>query len=315
MSHIVPSQGSVWTSVNNGGVWPTSTPPTLQIKSKTIISPPTEEIQWSTTWNVPKLPKKESKVENVEDDTSAQPKSTKQDKQEKQQKDPKINIEDELSKQSLYKTELCRSFVETGICRYGHKCQFAHGEHELRPILRHPKYKTETCKRFATTGDCPYGPRCRFIHPGAMQANINPGIPLTSTLIKQQQIQQQQTQTQPQSQQITKQAQVPVVLTTPPSAVAASTSPIFQEVQWSSSWSSFVAPAATSFPDLKELQACLSDSDPSSLIGDDSVDSSDEEAQTPEAAQSTGTPNSPASRKDSGDTSGRRLAIFQRLTT
>ena len=77
----------------------------------------------------------------------------------------KSAIEDELSRQSLYKTELCRSFSETGGCRYGHKCQFAHGEHELRPLMRHPKYKTEMCKRFATTGSCPYGPRCRFIHP------------------------------------------------------------------------------------------------------------------------------------------------------
>jgi len=79
--------------------------------------------------------------------------------------DDKNNIEDELAKQSLYKTELCRSYQETGTCRYGHKCQFAHGQHELRPILRHPKYKTENCKTFVTTGICPYGNRCRFIHP------------------------------------------------------------------------------------------------------------------------------------------------------
>jgi butyrate response factor 1 len=78
----------------------------------------------------------------------------------------KVNIEDELSKQSLYKTEMCRSFMETGSCRYGNKCQFAHGAHELRPVMRHPKYKTEVCKKFANTGNCPYGNRCRFIHPG-----------------------------------------------------------------------------------------------------------------------------------------------------
>jgi len=75
-------------------------------------------------------------------------------------------IEEELSKQNLYKTELCRSFCETGSCRYGHKCQFAHGEHEVRPVMRHPKYKTEICKTFSNTGNCPYGNRCRFIHPG-----------------------------------------------------------------------------------------------------------------------------------------------------
>jgi len=33
----------------------------------------------------------------------------------------------------LYKTELCKSFNRTGYCRYGLKCQFAHGIQELRP--------------------------------------------------------------------------------------------------------------------------------------------------------------------------------------
>jgi hypothetical protein len=73
-------------------------------------------------------------------------------------------IENELSSQNLYKTELCRSFEETGACRYGLKCQFAHGKAEIRPVIRHPKYKTETCKTWQTIGTCPYGTRCRFIH-------------------------------------------------------------------------------------------------------------------------------------------------------
>ena len=70
----------------------------------------------------------------------------------------------QASMHSLYKTELCRSWEETGCCRYGNKCQFAHGKSELRPIARHPKYKTEICRTFATSGTCPYGTRCRFIH-------------------------------------------------------------------------------------------------------------------------------------------------------
>ncbi|KAA8492523.1 mRNA decay activator protein ZFP36L1 [Porphyridium purpureum] len=64
----------------------------------------------------------------------------------------------------LFKTELCHSFMETGSCRYGSHCQFAHGEIELRPVQRHPKYKTKACKNFSETGSCPYGIRCRFIH-------------------------------------------------------------------------------------------------------------------------------------------------------
>lgn len=67
-------------------------------------------------------------------------------------------------KLNLYKTELCRSWEETGTCRYGNKCQFAHSVREVRNIDRHPKYKTEMCKTFWDKGTCPYGKRCCFIH-------------------------------------------------------------------------------------------------------------------------------------------------------
>jgi len=75
-----------------------------------------------------------------------------------------VEIEEELMKQNLYKTELCQSWMETGACRYGPKCQYAHGKDEIRTVIRHPKYKTEVCKTFSNTGQCPYGKRCRFIH-------------------------------------------------------------------------------------------------------------------------------------------------------
>ncbi|XP_061453373.1 mRNA decay activator protein ZFP36L1-like [Rhineura floridana] len=65
---------------------------------------------------------------------------------------------------SRYKTELCRTFEESGTCKYAAKCQFAHGPVELRGLSRHPKYKTEPCRTFHTSGICPYGARCHFIH-------------------------------------------------------------------------------------------------------------------------------------------------------
>ncbi|XP_034404782.1 mRNA decay activator protein ZFP36 isoform X2 [Cyclopterus lumpus] len=68
------------------------------------------------------------------------------------------------SSSSRYKTELCRSFTESGLCKYGGKCQFAHGLDELRDLNRHPKYKTEPCRTFHTIGFCPYGIRCHFVH-------------------------------------------------------------------------------------------------------------------------------------------------------
>lgn len=68
------------------------------------------------------------------------------------------------TKSSLYKTELCKRYSEFGNCRYGAKCQFAHGIGELRHVVRHPKYKTTKCKSYWGTGRCPYGSRCRFVH-------------------------------------------------------------------------------------------------------------------------------------------------------
>ncbi|CAN9511586.1 unnamed protein product [Ophioblennius macclurei] len=88
-----------------------------------------------------------------------------------------------LLSSNRYKTELCRGFQETGSCKYGNKCQFAHGEAELRGLYRHPKYKTEPCRTFYNFGYCPYGSRCHFIHeekisdaapPSKFQPNPNP---------------------------------------------------------------------------------------------------------------------------------------------
>eukprot|EP01129_Flabellula_baltica_P000666 TRINITY_DN10634_c0_g1_i1.p1 TRINITY_DN10634_c0_g1~~TRINITY_DN10634_c0_g1_i1.p1 ORF type:complete len:254 (-),score=54.49 TRINITY_DN10634_c0_g1_i1:100-861(-) len=76
------------------------------------------------------------------------------------------------SKQELYKTELCRSWMENQTCRYATKCQFAHGTDELRPVKRHPKYKTEICKTFHSYGTCPYGRRCRFVHFPQYEASV-----------------------------------------------------------------------------------------------------------------------------------------------
>jgi len=63
----------------------------------------------------------------------------------------------------LYKTELCKSFSTTGKCSYGARCQYAHGQAQLRPVTRHPKYKSRRCKNF-DLGSCSYGSRCCFIH-------------------------------------------------------------------------------------------------------------------------------------------------------
>lgn len=67
---------------------------------------------------------------------------------------------------SRFKTELCNNLIELGVCKYGDRCHYAHGAHELRQVSRrHPKYRTESCKNFELTGKCPFGPRCSYVHP------------------------------------------------------------------------------------------------------------------------------------------------------
>lgn len=67
---------------------------------------------------------------------------------------------------SRFKTELCNNLMELGSCKYGDRCHYAHGAHELRQVSRrHPKYRTERCKNFELTGKCPFGPRCSYVHP------------------------------------------------------------------------------------------------------------------------------------------------------
>ncbi|KAG5673967.1 hypothetical protein PVAND_003963 [Polypedilum vanderplanki] len=88
---------------------------------------------------------------------------------------------------SRYKTELCRPFEEAGECKYGDKCQFAHGFHELRNLQRHPKYKTELCRTFHSVGFCPYGARCHFIHSSQEALTHNKNVAAYQARLQQQQ--------------------------------------------------------------------------------------------------------------------------------
>jgi butyrate response factor 1 len=72
------------------------------------------------------------------------------------------------------KTELCKSWVEEGKCRYGDKCAFAHGESEIKKKVHVPSmYKTKLCQQYHMTGECAYGTRCQFIHSENIGEFIN----------------------------------------------------------------------------------------------------------------------------------------------
>ena len=64
-----------------------------------------------------------------------------------------------------YKTEMCNNFQLTGKCKFGQRCCFAHGFHELREKTQLGKsYKLKVCKNYHDLGYCKYGQRCQYVH-------------------------------------------------------------------------------------------------------------------------------------------------------
>jgi len=80
----------------------------------------------------------------------------------------------EVVLQSLKNTRMCK-FAETGRCRRGQACNFAHSEADLRP--QPDLYSTRLCAQFSA-GGCRYGRRCRFAHGEAeLRPVINESVP------------------------------------------------------------------------------------------------------------------------------------------
>lgn len=82
-----------------------------------------------------------------------------------------------------YKTQLCANFQRDGACRYGRRCQFAHGVHELRersqllaPIVPEDQ---KICQPFAATGFCRFGDKCKFPHVLGSRVLATPPLPPT----------------------------------------------------------------------------------------------------------------------------------------
>ena len=82
-----------------------------------------------------------------------------------------------------YKTTLCKKYMSSKSCPYGEKCQFAHGEQELRsPSIQannnlmynmamgnkgqnsYLNYKIIKCKNWEKDKTCKYGQHCTFVH-------------------------------------------------------------------------------------------------------------------------------------------------------
>ncbi|KAK7363171.1 hypothetical protein VNO77_05302 [Canavalia gladiata] len=77
---------------------------------------------------------------------------------------------------SVFKTEICRAWEESGNCRYNSKCQFAHGKEELHPSRLSMKNKSGTCKSSIRAGSSMHGSSSRIIHLQCAAAESDHGV-------------------------------------------------------------------------------------------------------------------------------------------
>ena len=84
-----------------------------------------------------------------------------------------VDFEAEKRKDPKYKTELCKSFMQSHFCIYGNKCRFAHGYEELVSKQHDINYKKKECFSFYNNGYCLYGSRCNFKHKHTDLSQIN----------------------------------------------------------------------------------------------------------------------------------------------
>mmetsp|Transcript_43986 Transcript_43986/g.87392 ORF Transcript_43986/g.87392 Transcript_43986/m.87392 type:complete len:255 (-) Transcript_43986:202-966(-) len=62
---------------------------------------------------------------------------------------------------ALANTRICKFYLR-GKCRRGVRCTFAHGEGALQP--QPDLYRTQLCRQFMQSGTCRFGGRCSFAH-------------------------------------------------------------------------------------------------------------------------------------------------------
>ncbi|CAI9786207.1 unnamed protein product [Fraxinus pennsylvanica] len=87
-----------------------------------------------------------------------------------------------------YRTEMCPFWEDSGICRFGSKCQFAHGKEELRPIHFSGKNKFEapSSKSSNSSGGSgsSHGSKFLFVHHKVKPAVefLSPPLPIPMAL-------------------------------------------------------------------------------------------------------------------------------------
>ena len=81
-------------------------------------------------------------------------------------------LKQNISIDRKYKRDICKNWRDTGVCKFGDACLYAHGEDEMQAVDRltedklkqHDIFKTQNCRAFWKGKFCHYGKRCQFRH-------------------------------------------------------------------------------------------------------------------------------------------------------
>ncbi|GFH49919.1 hypothetical protein CTEN210_06395 [Chaetoceros tenuissimus] len=98
------------------------------------------------------------------------------------------NLKGDPRRQKKIKTELCLFFSRGEKCPFGKKCNYAHGEHELKYttleemdkanlISDVKSYRSYPCFDFVATGACPFHARCGSIHDDRIKGTHEAWLP------------------------------------------------------------------------------------------------------------------------------------------
>lgn len=103
------------------------------------------------------------------------------------------NLRGDPFRSAKVKTELCRHFGSAKGCPFGDKCNYAHGEHELKytklmdleraGLVDIEIFRTHPCPTWVATGACPFDQRCAGLHDPRVAGSHQSWLPHAETLI------------------------------------------------------------------------------------------------------------------------------------
>lgn len=103
------------------------------------------------------------------------------------------NLRGDPFRRAKVKTELCLHFKRGKICPFGDKCNYAHGQEELKyttlmdmeraGLADAKSYRCLACFSWVSTGACPFGQRCSNIHDPRAIGIVSSWLPHTDVPI------------------------------------------------------------------------------------------------------------------------------------